>query len=92
MFCKEMVQPALNSATHSLYWVSEDILPGKPGVEPVGDQVSGRQLLLSHGCCLEIFHTYHRLVLLTFADLVQHGRVDVTRHVIVLEVDKWVGV
>ena len=36
--------------------------------------------------------SYHRLVLLTFADLVQHGRVDVARHVVVLEVDKWVGV
>jgi len=48
---------------------------GKPGVEPVGDQVGGRQLLLSHCGCL-----------------VQHGRVDVARHVVVLEVDKWVGV
>ena len=52
----EMVQPALKSITHSLYCVSEEILPGKPGVEPVGDQVSGRQLLLSHCGCLDIFH------------------------------------
>ena len=39
------------------------------------------------------YFSYHCLVfLLTLADLVQHGRVDVARHVVVLEVDKWVGV
>ena len=54
--CIEMLQPAQKCTTHSLYCVSEDILPGKPGVESVGDQVGGRQLLLSHCGCLDIFH------------------------------------